>query len=92
MAWRALSRPPRLTTPSLAADSRRARNWLLRTAMIKRESDLAWEPFPISPFTFVPDDEGDITGNARKGLKISRGVVGVIHVRMQVVVGNGAAR
>ena len=47
-----------LTTPSLAADSRCARIWLLRTASLLLEVGLRiTKPFPFSPFTFVPDDE-----------------------------------
>jgi hypothetical protein len=38
---------------SLAADSRRARYSLLRTADLSGSRSPYQEPFPISPFTFV---------------------------------------
>jgi len=45
----------------LAAGIHRARICLLCTASLLLDADLRIEkPSPLSPFTFVPDDEGEI--------------------------------
>jgi hypothetical protein len=47
---------------SLAADFRRARIYLLRTVFRSQKAGLSCQELsPISPVTFMPDDEGKYT-------------------------------
>jgi hypothetical protein len=85
---RSLSRPLRLhlSVPSLAADSRRARTCLLRTASLLLEVGLRiTKPFPFSPFTFVPDDEGKYIEVILDLREISTSGISIIHRRAQVL-------
>ena len=58
---------------SLAADFRRARVSLLRTAFRFGKAGLGFrERFPFSPVTFVPDNEGKYTEVQEKSRAFSR--------------------
>jgi len=65
---------------SLAADSRRARHQLLRTALLFGGSRSPYqEPFPFSPVTSVPDDEGKYTHVNQNLAEISSIEFALIH-------------
>jgi len=70
---------------SLAADSRRARYSLLRTADLSGSRSPYQEPFPISPFTFVPDDGGKYIAPARKTARFGEREKTVIHHPAQLL-------
>jgi hypothetical protein len=70
---------------SLAADSRRARYRLLRTADLSGSRTPCQEPFPISSFTFVLDDAANYIASFEKAAEIRQSPFSVIHQQSQLL-------
>jgi hypothetical protein len=65
---------------SLAADFRRARFLLLRTVSRLRKAGLFVRSYsPISPVTFVPDDEGEYIHSLPKSLAFPTNQKSLVH-------------
>jgi hypothetical protein len=70
----------------LAADIHRARSCLVCTASLLLDADLRIEkPFPLSSFTFVPDNEGKYIEGRWKHRIISQVPFSLSTARAQVV-------
>jgi hypothetical protein len=78
---------------SLAADFRRARSFLLRTVFRFRKAGLnCQEHSPISPVTFMPDDEGEYTTARAKSNAFFDPQISLTHRLAQVLSQQGKSR